>query len=206
MNHMPQRCWQLLLGWGSVGVLYTLASALPLPPAWPLPSTLIDQAIAFNPHWLFWYVSFFAFIPHAFFSCNTSQVLGLRRAFQCCAVVSALVFVLFPTTIAYPELPNANNAAQHAWLWLHQFDTRHNCLPSLHASLTTMAWLALQQQAKPLQRLGNSLWYALIVYSILATKRHYSMDVAAGILLGCVCYIWIQQRQHRQIQPKMVQP
>ena len=185
------RCWQLLLAWGCVGACYTLASLWPTAAPWVLNPSALDQAISFQPLWMPVYLSFFAFIPYGFMRLEHSTLPTLRVAFQCCGVLSALVFIAFPTSLAYPSSTSLETQSGVFWAWWHQMDTPQNCLPSLHASLTTMvalAWLKSPQAACK-QRWLIFLWYGLILFSILACKRHFAIDVAAGMALGTLCYI-----------------
>ena len=186
------RSRQLFWAWAFVGCCYTLASVWPnTVQPWVIQPSFIDKAIGFQALWLPVYVSFFVFIPYGFFTLPSGQLPVLRTAFQTCGVVSALIFILFPTTLVYPDASTAKLGAGAWWAWWHQMDTPQNCLPSLHASLTTMVWLAILRsspQAACKQRVLMSVWYGLILFSILACKRHFALDVVAGMALGGVCF------------------
>ena len=184
------RSWQLFCAWAFVGACYTLASLWPSSAPWVIQASFVDDAIGFQALWLPVYVSFFVFIPYGFFTLPHTDLPVLRTAFQTCGVLSALVFIAFPTTLVYPDVSAANQSAQTWWAWWHQMDTPQNCLPSLHASLTTMVWLAVLRspQAACKQRILMTVWYGLILFSILACKRHFALDVAAGMVLGGICF------------------
>ena len=135
-----------------------------------------------------------------------SALPTLRVAFQCCGVVSALVFIAFPTSLAYPSHVALQTDGGVFWAWWHHMDTPQNCLPSLHASLTTvvcLAWLTSPQAACK-QRWVIFVWYGLILFSILACKRHFALDVAAGMALGTLCYVGAAYRHSaRQLSYKV---
>ncbi|MBP6553264.1 MAG: phosphatase PAP2 family protein [Vitreoscilla sp.] len=184
------RSWQLFCAWAFVGACYTLASLWPSSAPWVIQPSFVDDAIGFQALWLPVYVSFFVFIPYGFFTLPHSVLPVLRTAFQACGVLSALVFIAFPTTLVYPNISTAIPSMGAWWAWWHQMDTPQNCLPSLHASLTTMVWLAVLRspQAACKQRILMTVWYGLILFSILACKRHFALDVAAGMVLGGICF------------------
>ena len=185
------RSWQLFCAWAFVGACYTLASLWPSSAPWVIQPSLVDDAIGFQALWLPVYVSFFVFIPYGFFTLPHTVLPVLRTAFQVCGILSALVFIAFPTTLVYPDVSAASQSMGSWWAWWHQMDTPQNCLPSLHASLTTMVWLAVLRfapQAACTQKAVMTVWYGLILFSILACKRHFALDVAAGMALGGMCF------------------
>ena len=54
-----------------------------------------------------------------------------------------------------------------------------------------MVWLAVLRfapQAACKQKTLMTVWYGLILFSILACKRHFALDVAAGMVLGGMCF------------------
>ena len=54
-----------------------------------------------------------------------------------------------------------------------------------------MVWLAVLRfgpQAACKQKTLMTVWYGLILFSILACKRHFALDVAAGMALGGMCF------------------
>ena len=55
-----------------------------------------------------------------------------------------------------------------------------------------MVWLAVLRfgpQAACKQKAVMTVWYGLILFSILACKRHFALDVAAGMALGGICFV-----------------
>ena len=54
-----------------------------------------------------------------------------------------------------------------------------------------MVWLAVLRfgpQTACKQKAVMTVWYGLILFSILACKRHFALDVAAGMALGGICF------------------
>jgi len=61
---------------------------------------------------------------------------------------------------------------------------RHNYLPSLHVTFTTICILIYSGAAGALGKLVLGTWGAAIVASTLLTHQHYLLDVFSGLLLG----------------------
>lgn len=179
---VPARLRQLLLGWGCVGVVY-FSTGLLEATAFTLPETALDGQIAYHPGAVWLYLSFFVLIPYAYLAAPAARVRWLARAMQLCALAAGIVFVFFPTTLAYP--PAAGEGAG-GWLLarLLEGDSSRNCLPSLHAGLTALCVWALQERTRPLRSGAALLLGMAICYSIIALRRHLAIDLAAGLLCG----------------------
>jgi membrane-associated phospholipid phosphatase len=175
----------MLWGWGAVGVAYGVSSQL-RGSGHVLTETALDRLIAFNLHAVWGYLAFFVLIPWAYVAADASRLAWLRRAMQCCAAVAALLFVLYPTTLRYPLVPEHGISAAMLRL-LQAVDSAKNCLPSLHGALTLLAVWALQDKRRPLRSALAVLLGVLICASVIALRRHLSVDLLAGLLLGGVC-------------------
>src|SRR5450830_1205902 len=125
------RFWHMAFGWGSVGVVYTLSGWLQ-GPGTVLPETALDRLISFNPDGIWLYLSFFVIIPVAYFTTDVHRMRWLMRSMQVCAVLCGLVFMLWPTTLVYPEV-SGDGVSVWVFRLLLAGDSSQNCLPSLHA-------------------------------------------------------------------------
>ncbi|MGF6245209.1 hypothetical protein P3T42_006987 [Paraburkholderia sp. GAS38] len=173
----------MLLGWGAVGVAYTTGRVLSGTPIL-LPETALDRLIPFNPAGVWLYLSFFLLVPLAFLTTDAARVPRLARAMQLCAVVSAVIFVLWPTTLHYPPIPSG--AAGASLLdGLIASDSAQNCFPSLHGALTLLCVAALCSRRRPVASVLAVLWGFGIGWSVIQTRRHLAIDLGAGMLLGC---------------------
>jgi membrane-associated phospholipid phosphatase len=183
----PQRFNQLLWGWGTVGVLYTLSQWTPVP-AKILYENPLDQLIAFNPNAISWYLSFFILIPTAYFISRDEVLIHLRRSMQFASVIAAFVYILYPTTIITPNAEISGIFAD-TLKQLQSLDTAQNCLPSLHSALTLIATWGICNGEKFYWKMRSFIaviWACLIVYSIIEVRRHLVVDVIAGLLLGAL--------------------
>jgi membrane-associated phospholipid phosphatase len=82
-------------------------------------------------------------------------------------------------------------SSQAGFELLRGVDATGNACPSLHVAAATFSALWLERLLRELSlprswRIANALWYALIVWSTLATKQHVWWDVTAGLLLAMV--------------------
>jgi membrane-associated phospholipid phosphatase len=189
-----QRIISMLIGWCAVGIIYGSTRFIP-GKHWVIPELWLDQQISFSTQGIWLYLSFFVVVPFAFLRAPLAKIKPMMIAILISALISGLVFVIFPTTLVYPEFIQQTFTDQLLY-WLLWIDTAQNCLPSLHAALTVICLLALWNN----QKLFLSLVYlsisVAIGFSIIQLRRHLSLDVGAGILVGILSYIFAS-RLHR---------
>ena len=187
------RFWHMASGWGSVGVVYTLSGWLQ-GPGTVLPETALDRLISFNPDGIWLYLSFFVIIPVAYFTTDVPRMRWLMRSMQVCAVLCGLVFMLWPTTLVYPEV-SGDGISVWVFRLLLAGDSSQNCLPSLHAALTLLSVWALLDRRHPWRSLLAVVCGICICFSIIQLRRHVSIDLAAGLLVGwCSGWLCLQRR------------
>jgi membrane-associated phospholipid phosphatase len=193
-----QRIISMLIGWGTIGIIYGSTGFIPSD-HWVIPEIWLDQQIPFSTRGVWLYLSFFVVVPFAFLRVPLAKIKSMKIAILISALTSGLVFVIFPTTLAYPEFSQQTFSDQ-VFYWLLWIDTAQNCLPSLHAALTVICLLALWNN----QKLFLSLIYLIISlaigFSIIQLRRHLSLDVGAGILVGIISYI-VAVRLHQNSIP-----
>ena len=195
---LVMRLRALALGWGTVGLIYQLSSGLQGAGA-PIPETVLDRYIPYDPNAIWIYIAFFAYVPWAYLSVDLSRLTWLRQSMQLCAAICGLIFLLWPTTVPTPALPSplsTESTGMALLRWLHQIDTPQNCLPSLHAALTVLCGWALLGKQTTL-RYAQSLLALLIgmaiCLSIIQLRRHLTLDLIAGAGVGWLSG-WLCQR------------
>lgn len=184
----------MLLGWGSVGLAYTTGRLLPGTPT-HLDETAIDRLVTFNPAGVWLYLSFFLMVPLAFLTADANRVRYLTRSMQLCALVSGVIFVVWPTTLHYPAIPT-DRASASLLRALAESDSSQNCFPSLHGALTLLCVTALCQRCRPGASLFAVLWGLGIGWSVIQTRRHIAIDLGAGVVLGIVSAWLIASSSH----------
>ena len=177
------RLFYLLAGWGSVGLVY-FSSDLLQGQGVLLPETLIDRAIAYSDAAIWLYLSFFILIPYTYLVVSPARVRWLARAMAVSAVICGVVFLLYPTTLAYPPVGDGMGWSTQVLRMLQTMDSTQNCLPSLHGALTLLCAWALFERDRPIRSALAVLLTLGICYAIIALRRHVSIDLGAGLLVG----------------------
>lgn len=191
---IKQRIISMLISWCVVGIIYGSTRFVP-GEHWVIPELWLDQQIAFSTQGIWLYLSFFLVVPFAFLYAPLEKIKSMMIAILISAFISGLVFVIFPTTLAYPEF-NQHTFADQVFYWLLWIDTAQNCLPSLHAALTVICLLGLWDKQKILFSFLYLMITLAIGFSIIQLRRHLSLDVGAGALLGIVSYLIASRRKN----------
>ncbi|MFR0675035.1 phosphatase PAP2 family protein [Enterobacterales bacterium AW_CKDN230030176-1A_HGKHYDSX7] len=176
------RLWQMLLGWGSVGLVYTLTDHLQGAGRIMQPSSL-DRMVAFTPHAIWLYLSFFVVVPLGYCLTPLHRVRWLSRAMRFTALGAGLVYLTWPTTMVYPVDEGATLSST-LLAALIAVDSTNNCLPSLHMALMVLAVWGIGAARRPLRTAFFLVWVAAIAYSILQLRRHLLVDVLSGAVLA----------------------
>lgn len=176
------RLRMMLFGWGGVGLVYFSSGAM-TGPVTLLAESAIDRMLPYNPSAIWLYLSFFILIPYTYLCAPIERARWLARSMPLAALVSGIVFVAFPTTLQYPPA-RFDGAGGHLLALLLANDTPRNCLPSLHAALTLLCVWALIDTTRVLRSALAVLLGAGICLSVVQLRRHLSIDLAAGWLVG----------------------
>lgn len=172
----------MLLGWGSVGLIYTLTDHLQRAGQVITPSPL-DHMIAFTPHAIWLYLSFFIVVPLGYLMTPLDRVRWLSRAMRLTALGAGAVYLLWPTTMLYP-VDEGTTLSSTLLAALTYVDSTQNCLPSLHMALMVLAVWGISAARHTVRTLAFMLWVAGIAYSILQLRRHLFVDVVSGAVLA----------------------
>ncbi len=178
----------MLLGWGSVGVVYGISAQRPVEQAHLLPPGPIDLWFAFDPAGIWLYLSFFLLVPLAYLACAPARLRGLTQAMILSALGAGLVFAVYPTTMTFPEVTGSSLSVRTLNL-LIRVDTLVNCLPSLHVALSILAFGALFNFARPWWTMALAVWVLAITASILQLHRHQFVDLVAGAILAVIACV-----------------
>jgi membrane-associated phospholipid phosphatase len=188
----------LALGYLAFSLLYLGAAAMPLGARVRLEPSPLDAAIPFV-GWTIWlYVTQFALLPGAIVLARDEDRSQTFYSVLLAAAIAALIFVLRPTMIERPAVPQ-DGLTGFAWQLVYTFDTNGNCLPSLHVAFASLAAIALWLRGWRIVALG---WPGLISASTLTTKQHFAWDVAAGLALAVAAWTLTPKLvRHERTQP-----
>jgi membrane-associated phospholipid phosphatase len=101
------------------------------------------------------------------------------------AFVSGIIFIFFPTHIGRDSYPIDfhHSLTIFALDRIRYFDRAVNCLPSMHVCMSCLASVSYSSQGRRAVW-ASGLWTVLIIYSTMATKQHYFLDVVTGLTLA----------------------
>ncbi|WP_443342490.1 phosphatase PAP2 family protein [Cronobacter sakazakii] len=181
MNETAYRLKSLLLGWGSVGIVYSTTDLLQraghkLPPLW------FDTLLDFTPSAIWLYMSLFLLVPAGYWLTPRAEVKLLMRATQLAALFAGAVYLAWPTTMAYPIVSGEGISADALRILL-AVDSPQNCFPSLHMALTLLMVWGISKRGQWGYTLAAVLWGAAISVSILQLRRHLFVDLVGGVAL-----------------------
>ena len=182
-SDLPLRLWYMLTGWGLVGLCYTLAGSKDPTGAHMLEPSAIDRWFTPDPRGIWLYLSFFLLVPWAFLRSTAEKALFMTRAFRVSALGAGAVFLLYPTTMIFPPVPETGISAA-VLRGLISVDQMTNCLPSLHVALTILSVQALWDRERPWANAAFTLWALAITVSILQIPRHQFVDLIGGFFLA----------------------
>ncbi|EDY20940.1 phosphoesterase PA-phosphatase related [Chthoniobacter flavus Ellin428] len=157
-------------------------------PLRPVPMTWLDRHIPFQPSpWGWIYLSQFSFTAVVPWLLTTRD--GIRRyvaGFVIMMVVSFLIYLFLPTIAPWPA---DGGSTVPMYIILHGSGPM-NAIPSLHAAfliyMGALAWRMFGRVTPFWVILVAIVWGGAILYSTIATRQHYALDLAAGMVLGWI--------------------
>jgi len=180
------RC--LIVGYIVFCLLYLGSAAVALRDPWVMEPSPIDLAVPFVAVSIWIYLSQFVLLPWALASVRDD--VERSRGFYAmllATLMSALVFVLFPTSVPHPAVPTTGLLGL-VWQGLHLADTPNNAFPSLHVALAALSGVLLWQRRR---RLIAVTWPVCIAVSTLTTRQHVTWDIAGGLLVAALAWLLI---------------
>ncbi len=180
MNTFPARL-ALVIPLAAINTVgYLVANEYPLFARSDLPLTAIDRALPF----LVWTVWPYAMLLLAdvvlpFLVRDRALFNRMLLAYGIAIGTNFLVWSLFPTAIARPDLPSGESLSEAAYRLLVAIDGAGNCFPSGHITIPSVGIWALSCEWR---RHRVALWLVLALFSlsILTTKQHYVADLLGG--------------------------
>jgi membrane-associated phospholipid phosphatase len=184
-----------ILFWGGYGWLSRHAVF----PVRPMILTWFDAAVPFVPEpWAGIYLSQFLLTGGLPWLIDSIDVLRRYvRALVGLSMVSFLIFLVWP--VASPRSLLQPDSGLMAWIT--RMDGIYNAFPSLHAGfLVLMGGLLCRmfgRRPPVFVMVLFATWAVAILFSTLATRQHYFMDLAAGVVLGRLAdhYAWRKFKQ-----------
>jgi membrane-associated phospholipid phosphatase len=161
-----------------------------------MPRTELDLLIPFQPVALLAYLTLWIYVGVGPGLQRTAREFAAYGAWLSALCVSGLaIFYFWPTRVPYAAAI-ANGFP--GFSTLHRVDETGNACPSMHVAVAIFTVVRVDEVLRAMRlplplRLANAAWFALIVYSTLATKQHVVLDVVAGSVLGLVFALMSQR-------------
>lgn len=164
-------------------------------PVHDMSPTQLDRMIPFQPEpWSWVYLSYYALsggLPWLL-----PDRASIRRYVVCVAVmmiVSFSAFLFLPTRVVRPT-EFGDGFAMNLIVGL---DGTMNACPSLHAafivSMSGLAWRVFGAAIPRWLVVFCAVWFAAVLYSTIAIRQHYVMDLVAGAATGWLAH-WLAWR------------
>lgn len=156
----------------------------------------IDDRIPFCnwfiiPYFL-WYFMLFI-VPYYYYKKDKDMLYKYILSYCICAVIAAVIFTIYPTTVARPTLSN-NNILNFITNTIYFFDTPAiNCLPSLHCAVSMLFILTAFTSKKVTNtfRIPVAIMSILVMIATLFVKQHVLIDVITGDILMAIIYLFV---------------
>lgn len=170
--------------------LYSITNSFGFREPERFPPTWLDEAMPLLPVTVWIYASFAFLLVSAFLlEKNCARLQRFLCAELAANIVSAVVYVSWPTTFARPALTSEHTVSVAALELVWSLDAPVNCFPSLHVSMSLLSALLLWRSRSRL-RVAFLLWAVAISLSTMTTKQHHVADVFGGALVAAAMYWW----------------
>lgn len=170
--------------------LYATTNTLQWRAPYQLPPTWLDMAIPLVPATVWLYASYALIVITAFVvEKDTLQLNRFLYAQVAANVISAVAYVVWPTTFARPSLQGQDGMSVAALQFVWLMDAPVNCFPSLHVCSSLLPALMLWRH-HPRARIVYLVWALVIAASTMTTKQHHVADVVAGAVLAALVF-WL---------------
>ena len=196
----------LTLPVATAGAYFTVQRMI-LFPARSLPMTWLDRAIPFQPGWVWAYLSLYLLNPIGpLMTRSREDLFRYTRGILFLFVSGIVFFVLLPVAGPRPSAYEGN------WVYdrLIHVDRAYNSFPSLHAGCAAYAVLfaayasgdTRRRELRKVLLACAWVWVCFILYSTIATRQHFAIDLPPGIFLAWLTQVLFFRRNPESIADK----
>ncbi len=167
---------------------YVILQHVEISPVLWIPQLAIDRAIPVNFQSIWIYYSFYLLLGLVGLTVEKKLFIQYLYTIGWVTAVSHAVFLFMPNGVLRTDIDF--QSAPAIYQMLASLDLPRNAMPSLHASLSVVAAIAVQfsqvfpRWSKPLVW----LWLLVIFWSTIALRQHVSLDLMAGIMIAAT--VW----------------
>lgn len=148
--------------------------------------------------WAVWiYMSIYAlFLMCPFVLRSPRQIVALGATLATVTSVAAIVFLLVPAELAFPDPARGveTGATARLYAFADWLNLRHNLLPSLHVALSIACVAAYAPRATWGGRVLLWTWGVAVAVSTVLTHFHHVLDAVTGFALGVAAVRVVYQR------------
>lgn len=160
-------------------------------------SNALDDRIPFVPWTVTIYLGCYVFwVVNYVIGCrqNREEAFRFLSADLLTKLVCFLCFLFLPTTNTRPVI-EGSGIWDECMKLLYQLDAADNLFPSIHCLTSWFCFIAVRKNEKvPKWYRFASLFMALSVcVSTLTTKQHVLIDVAAGVAIAEISYLFVEK-------------
>lgn len=157
----------------------------------------LDDKIPFCEYFIVPYILWFVFmgatvVYFMFFNENGEEYRRIVSMLGTGMTIFLIVSFVFPNCHYLRPQVEGKNLFEKAVQLLHMVDTSTNLLPSIHVYNSLACFAAIARNDACKQRKGlvpaTGILTLLIILSTMFLKQHSVIDVAAALILFCVCY------------------
>lgn len=156
-----------------------------------VPRTALDDALSFWPWLVVPYYSYFPLL--LFFSVLTIRDRRLTYegvvGYLSIAAVAFLTFFFVPSRMLQPDISSCAATSTLCGMLdsMYRLDNGFNILPSLHVAYSTLVWLFFRRYMPELRWYVGTLVFLIALATVLL-KRHYFVDIPAGVALATLVF------------------
>ncbi len=146
-----------------------------------------------------WYIMLFL-VPYIFYKKDKKIFSKYCVSYILTALVASIIFVIYPTTVARPEITGTSPIELITRLIFWMDTPILNCFPSLHCAVS-MLWILYifkLKDAKTYQKIYIPIISIIIMLSTLFLKQHVIADLISGDLLATIIF-FINKKDNKLI-------
>jgi len=150
----------------------------------------VDALIPFMPAWTWIYCTYFLALLSLVVVARADRAVMYEVLIAYCgtSLISFACFALWPSRIPLPALDGCPGLGCSTLAFLNRMDGGFNLFPSLHVAQGLVVWLVVRRHLPALAWPAGVLVIGIAVSTVL-TKRHFVIDIPAGLACGLLVYL-----------------
>ena len=158
----------------------------------------LDRAIPFIPEtaWVYFPCYMLQFLLGVFGIRSRGAYYGAVRSILFSAAICLVIFLVAPSTMAWPPLPLEDSVTRDLLVVVRTLDVPNNTFPSLHVALSFCVALGALRFRRWFG-LGLLLMSCVISMSTITAKHHYVVDSPGGLAVAALAH-WLAFRVRRR--------